>query len=85
MERFFFFLLFLIVEKFHHLHKAMGGGSTSPWHNQHNNPTLTLTTPKEVNGNGGYLGARCVQQHNEPPTCHLQGDVDGGSTSPKHM
>jgi len=28
----------------------MGGGSTSPWHNQNNNPTLTLTTttPKRV-------------------------------------
>ncbi len=37
--RIFFFLCFLfIVEEFHHLHKAMGGGSTSPWHMYHNEP-----------------------------------------------
>ncbi len=36
-------------------------------------------------GNGGYLRARCVQQHDEPPTHHLQSDGDRGSISPKHM
>jgi hypothetical protein len=41
MKRFTFFPpLFLIVN---HLHKAMGGGSTSPWHIQHDESTTTTT------------------------------------------
>jgi len=39
---------------------------------------------KGVNGDGGYLVARGVQQHKEPPIHHLQGNGDMG-TSPKHM
>jgi len=31
-----FFPLFPIIEELHHLHKAMGKGSTSLWHMQHN-------------------------------------------------
>ncbi len=37
-----------------------------------------------VNGNGGYLVVRGIQQCERPQTCHLQGG-DGDNTLPKHM
>ncbi len=38
-----FFPFFSITKEFHHLHKTMGQGTISPWHNEHDEPT---TTPK---------------------------------------
>jgi hypothetical protein len=72
------------------MHKAMWGGSISPWHKQHNEPTIALATRWTkitrggVNGNGGYLVVRGIQQCEGPQTCHLQGG-DGDNTLPKHM
>jgi hypothetical protein len=35
----FFSPFFPIVEEFHHMYKAIRGGSTPTWHEQHNEPT----------------------------------------------
>lgn len=35
-----FSLLFPIANELQHLHKAMGGGSTSSWHKQWNGPPI---------------------------------------------
>ncbi len=68
------------------MHKAMGGGSISPWHKQHNEPTIALATQRTnnitkggINGDGGYL-----QKCEGPQTRHLQGG-DKDNASPKHM
>jgi hypothetical protein len=73
------------------MHKAMGGGSISLWHKQQNEPTIALATQQinnitreGVNGDGGYVVVKNIQQCDGPQTCHLQGG-DKDNTLQKHM